>query len=197
MYPLLDETALKTKDIVLIALFTALIVALGLIPPIPVPVVPVPITLQTLGVMLTGLILGPRRGAMVVLLYVLLALIGVPVLPGGRAGLSVLVGPTAGFLIGMIPGVVLTGWLAGTSRADAVADSNTRSIGWRIARYWLAGVAGGILVVYAVGVPWLAMVAGMGLSKAVWAMAVFLPGDVVKALLAAVVAQRLRRFVAA
>ena len=94
---------MKTKDIVLISLFTALIVALSLIPPIPVPVVPVPLTLQTLGVMLTGLMLGPKRGAMVVLLYVLLGLLGVPVLPGGRAGLAVLVGPTAGFLLGMMP----------------------------------------------------------------------------------------------
>ena len=47
---------MKTKDIVLIALFTALIITLGLVPPIPMPLVPVPVTLQTFGVMLAGLI---------------------------------------------------------------------------------------------------------------------------------------------
>ncbi len=187
---------MKTKDIVLISLFTALIVALSLIPPIPVPVVPVPLTLQTLGVMLTGLMLGPKRGAMVVLLYVLLGLLGVPVLPGGRAGLAVLVGPTAGFLLGMIPGVVLTGWLAGTPGVakNAGKASGDPSVGWQIARFSLASVAGGILVVYAVGLPWMALVTGMDMDKAAWAIFVFVPGDLVKALLAAVVAQRLRRF---
>jgi hypothetical protein len=67
---------LKTKDIVLIALFTALIIALGLVPPIPMPLVPVPLTLQTFGVMLAGLILGPKRAGFVLLLYVMLAVLG-------------------------------------------------------------------------------------------------------------------------
>jgi biotin transport system substrate-specific component len=141
---------LKTKDIVLIALFTALIIALGLVPPIPMPLVPVPLTLQTFGVMLAGLILGPARAGLVLLLYVTIALLGLPVLPGGRAGLAVLAGPTAGFLLGMIPGAVL-------------------------------------------GVPWLAFVANMTFAKASWAVLVFLPGDLLKAVVAAAVAQRIRR----
>jgi len=76
----------KTKDIVLIALFTALIIALGLVPPIPMPLVPVPLTLQTFGVMLAGLILGPARAGLVLLLYVTIAMLGLPVLPGGGLG---------------------------------------------------------------------------------------------------------------
>jgi biotin transport system substrate-specific component len=50
-----------------------------------------------------------------------------------------------------------------------------------------------MLVVYAVGIPWLAIVTGMGLTKAVWAIAVFIPGDLLKALIAGIVAQRVRR----
>ena len=193
---------MKTKDIVLIALFTALIIALGLVPPIPMPLAPVPLTLQTFGVMLAGLLLGPARAGLVLLLYVMIALVGLPVLPGGRAGLAVLAGPTAGFLLGMIPGAVLTGWLAHLlSRADpsrAVSNPqyatkiNQTPI-WQILRYALAALMGGIVLVYAVGIPWLALVTKMDLTKACWAMVVFIPGDLLKVLVAAVVAQRIRR----
>ena len=184
---------MKTKDIVLVALFAALIVVLSLIPPIPVPVVPVPLTLQTLGVMLAGLMLGPRMGALAVLVYVGLALLGLPVLPGGRAGLAVLAGPTAGFLLGMIPGAAVTGWLAG----PPVAAAPSRGVGRQIARCWLAAAVGSMAVVYLVGIPWMAAVAGMDMAKASWAMLVFVPGDLVKALLAAVIAQQVRLVIAA
>ncbi|MDO9023400.1 biotin transporter BioY [Zwartia sp.] len=186
---------LKTKDLALIALFTAMIVVLGLIPPVPVPWVPVPVTLQTFGVMLAGLILGPWRGGLVVLTYVLIALLGLPVLPGGRAGLAVLAGPTGGFLLGMIPGAVVTGWLAGRIPATgSVAGSGSLAAATpQILRCWIASVVGGMLVVYAAGIPWLAAVTGMGLEKATWAIAVFLPGDLLKALVASIVAQRVRR----
>ena len=77
---------MTTRDLVLSALFAALIVALGLIPAIPVGALPVPITPQSLGVMLAGLILGPVRGGLAVALVVLLVVLGLPVLSGGRGG---------------------------------------------------------------------------------------------------------------
>ena len=191
---------MKTKDIVLIALFTALIVVLSLMPPIPLPLVPVPVTLQTFGVMLAGLILGPARAGLALLLYVLIALLGLPVLPGGRAGLAVLAGPTAGFLLGMIPGAFVTGWLSVLSiqndkskEVSSLYDTFRPTPVWQIARYVLAAVIGGIVMVYAIGIPWLVFVTKMDFAKACWAMAVFVPGDVLKAIVAAVVAQRIRR----
>ena len=185
----------KTKDLVLVALFTARIIVLGLIPPVPVPWVPVPITLQTFGVMLAGLILGPWRGGLVVLTYVLIAMLGIPVLPGGRAGLAVLAGPTGGFLLGMIPGAVITGWLAGALPRGEVSHSQPgwKAVAPQVLRCWFASIIGGLIVVYAVGIPWLATVTGMGLNKAAWAVIVFLPGDLLKALVASIVAQRVRR----
>jgi biotin transport system substrate-specific component len=155
----------------------------------------VPVTLQTFGVMLAGLILGPWRGGLVVLTYVLIAMIGIPVLPGGRAGLAVLAGPTGGFLLGMIPGAVVTGLLAVRPKANSSVSGQQ---GWtaaapQIFRCWSASVVGGMLVVYAVGIPWLAIVTGMGFTKAAWAIAVFIPGDLLKALIAGIVAQRVRR----
>lgn len=186
---------LNTKYLVLVALFTAMIIVLGLIPPVPVPWVPVPVTLQTFGVMLAGLILGPWRGGLVVLTYVLIAMIGIPVLPGGRAGLAVLAGPTGGFLLGMIPGAVVTGLLAGRFQTNISVNGQQgwSAMAFQVFRCWLASVAGGMLVVYAAGVPWLATVTGMGLSKATWAIVVFIPGDLLKGLIASIVAQRVRR----
>lgn len=179
--------ALGTRDTVLIALFAALLVVLSLMPPVPLAVVPVPITLQTLGVMLAGLILGPVRGLLAVALYAVLALVGLPVLPGGRGGLGVVASPTFGFLMGMLPGAWLAGWLA---RRYAVRASS----GWRATTaYALAAMAGGVLMVYAVGIPWLAAVAGIDLTRAALGSLVFVPGDLFKAIVAAIVAAQVRR----
>ncbi|AZY51956.1 biotin transporter BioY [Bordetella avium] len=176
---------MTNRNLVLAALFAALMVVLSLMPPVPLPAIPVPVTLQTLGVMLAGIMLGPWRGAAACLLYLVLAAIGLPVLPGGRGGLGVFVGPTGGFLMGMLLGVVVAGLLA---RALA------RGGMWRmLGGYLLACLVGGVAAVYAVGVPWLAAVTQMGLAKAALAVVVFLPGDLVKALVAAWVAWRVER----
>lgn len=178
---------MKSNNTVLIALFAALIVVLSLMPPIPLPGIPVPITLQTLGAMLAGAMLGPLRGALACLLYLALAAIGLPVLPGGRGGLGVFLGPTGGFLVGLVAGAFVTGWLARRLAGRATGT-------WtRLAGYGAACIVGGIAVVYAFGVPWLATVTKMGLPKAAMAVAVFLPGDLVKAVVAAWVASRVDR----
>lgn len=178
---------MKSHNTVLIALFAALIVVLSLIPPIPLPGIPVPITLQTLGVMLAGAMLGPVRGALACLLYLLLAAIGLPVLPGGRGGLGAFMGPTGGFLVGMVVGAFVIGWLTRTLVGRAHRD-------WaKLGAYVVACGAGGIVVVYAFGVPWLASVTKMGLPKAAAAVAVFLPGDLIKVVIAAWVASRVER----
>jgi biotin transport system substrate-specific component len=122
-----------------------------------------------------------------VLLYLLLAAIGLPVLPGGRGGLGVFAGPTGGFLVGMFFGAAVTGWLAWRLARGA------RSAWVAVTGHIVACVAGGIVVVYAVGVPWLAAITGMAPGKAMLAMAVFVPGDAVKAIVAAVVAYRVHR----
>ncbi|MGO7428305.1 biotin transporter BioY, partial [Rhizobium ruizarguesonis] len=93
---------MSTRDLVLTALFAAIIVALGLLPPISLGFIPVPITAQSLGVMMAGVVLGARRGAIAVLIVLVLVAIGLPVLSGGRGGLAIFASPTAGFLIGWI-----------------------------------------------------------------------------------------------
>lgn len=180
--------SLSSKDIAHIALFTSLTIVFAIIPPIPMPVVPVPLTLQTLGVMLAGLVLGPRLALLAMAAYLVLALVGFPVLPGGRSGLAVFAGPTGGFLIGFLPGAFVAGWMA---RRAAQMVQGGRSVVQVFAGNLTAAILGGALTVYLIGVPWLAIVTDTALSKAVLAVAIFMPGDVVKALIAAFVATRL------
>lgn len=182
-----STSSLSTRDTVLVALFAALIVVFSLMPPVPLAGIPVPITLQTLGVMLAAAILGPWRGLLACAVYTVLWVVGLPVLPGGRGGLGVLTGPTGGFLIGMIVGAWVTGWVA--ERFGGRAE--TRFTQWL--GYALACVLGGILAVYAFGVPWLSAVTGMSLEKALAASLVFIPGDLIKAGVAALVAAQVSR----
>ncbi|GGI40927.1 biotin transporter BioY [Mammaliicoccus stepanovicii] len=90
---------MKTKDIVIIAMFTAFISVMAFIPPIPLPFMPVPIVLQSIGIMLAGCLLGAKRGTISVIVFLLLVAIGLPLLSGGKGGMGVFFGPTAGYII--------------------------------------------------------------------------------------------------
>lgn len=157
------------RDLARIALFAALIAALGMVT-IPLPT-GVPLTAQTLGVMLAGTVLGPRKAPLAVLLLLALAAVGLPVLAGGRGGIGVFVGPTAGYLLGWVVGVVVIGLIARSGRLSW----------WRTG---LASVIGGIAVIYLCGIPIQALVLGMDLRAAALSSVVFLPGDLLKAVAA-------------
>lgn len=161
-----------------IAVFVGIIAALGLVPAVSVPGVPVPITLQTLGVMLAGAVLGWRRGTVSVLVFVLLVAMGLPLLAGGRGGLGVFFAPSAGFLIGFPVAALVIGWL--TERFNA-ARSLPKAI--------VINVFGGIVVLYAFGIAGMSIMGQLPLAKAAAAALVFVPGDVIKAAIAAVVAR--------
>jgi biotin transport system substrate-specific component len=180
--------SISIRDLTFVALFAALTVVFAIVPPIPVPLVPVPVTLQTLGVMLAGLVLGPRLALMAMGLYLVLALIGFPVLPGARSGLAVFAGPTGGFLIGFLPGAWAAGWMA---RRAAQLGGAQRSQTQVFLGNLTAALLGGVLTVYLFGVPWLAAVTGMEITKAMVAVAIFVPGDIIKAVIAASVAARI------
>jgi biotin transport system substrate-specific component len=171
----------KTRDLAYVALFAALTAVLGLVPAVDVG--PVPITAQTLGVMLAGSVLGARRGFLALLLFLVLVAVGLPVLPGGRGGLAVFAGVTAGYLLAWPLGALVTGLV--TERLW-----RRYSVAWGV----VACVAGGIVVIYLVGVPVLAVFGHLSLREAVVAGALpFLPGDAVKAVVAAVIAVQVRR----
>lgn len=166
------------RELARVAIFAALIVVLGMVT-IPIPG-GVPITAQTLGVMLAGAVLGRRLAPLSILLVLALAAIGLPVLAGGRGGLGVFVGPTAGYLLGWVVGVIVIGLIVGSGRLSW----------WRIA---LGVVVGGILVVYLCGIPVTALVLGPGLGPTALGSLVFLPGDLLKAAAATALVLALRR----
>src|SRR4051794_35637598 len=101
----------NATDLGLIAVFAALIAGSALIAAIPVGGLGVPITLQTLAVMLTGLALGAGRAFAAVGLYLLLGFAGLPIFSGGRSGLGVLAGPSAGYILGFLLAATTVGWL--------------------------------------------------------------------------------------
>lgn len=174
--------ASATRNLTYVALFAALVAALGLFPPLMVPALGVPITAQTLGVMLAGAVLGARRGGLALLVFVVLVAVGLPVLAGGRGGLGVFLGPSGGFVLAWPVAAFVVGWL--TERW------------WRsytLPRGVAANVVGGILVVYAAGVPYMAAMGDLGLIEAGVGSAVFVPGDLLKAVLAAMAAVGVRR----
>lgn len=169
------------RDLAQIAIFAALIAALGLPGSITIGSTGVPITLQTLGIMLTGGILGARKGFLAVLVFLVLTSAGLPLLAGGRGGLGVWAGPSAGYLVGWLAGVVVIGLL--TARI--------------LPRYplWqgiLVNLVGGALVIYVFGITWLAIRTGSWGAALTGALP-FLPGDVLKAVVAAIVVKQVHR----
>lgn len=172
-----------TRDLARIALVAALVAALGLVPAIYLPFLAgVPITAQTLGIMLAGVLLGPVRGALAVLLFLFVVALGAPFLAGGRGGLGVFAGPTVGFLVGWPIAAFATGLvmrrLSGLPAAVAA---------------FVASAVGGIVVLYAIGVPGISLMTGLGLVEAFAGSAAFIPGDILKAVLVALVAGTLAR----
>jgi biotin transport system substrate-specific component len=140
-----------------------------------IPLLPVPFTGQTFGVLLVGGALGFRRAAISLALYVLLGAVGLPIFAEGRAGFTVLAGATGGYLVGFIAAAALIGRLA--------------ELGWD--RH-IGGAVGAMLIgnalVYAAGVPWLAVALDLTASEAVAAgMTPFLAWDAVKLVAAAAI----------
>ncbi len=171
------------RHLVLIALFAALIAALGLVPAFQVPFLGgVPITAQTLGVMLAGVILGPVRGALAVLLFLLGVALGLPLLAGGRGGLGVFQGPSVGFLIGWPVGAFVAGLIM-----QKLGDLNV------FFSAVIAAAFGGILVVYAFGVPGLAVMLKAPFPETLVGAMIYVPGDMIKVLLAGLIAQTVAR----
>lgn len=173
---------MTTKDIVKIALFAAITAALGLFPPIDLPVLSAKITAQSLGVMLAGALLGARGGALAMGLFVALVAAGLPLLAGGRGGLPALLGATGGFVLAFPLAAFLTGALLQRLGPQAPL--------WQA---YLALVLGGILALYVVGIPWLSVIANMPLQRAALIVLVYVPGDLIKAALTLLVLRQVRR----
>lgn len=166
------------RDAALIAVFAGFVAALGVVPAFQPPGFSVPITAQSLGVMLAGAILGARRGFAALALFLALVAVGLPLLAGGRGSLGVFFTPSVGFLLAWPLTAYVIGWL--TERGGS-----TYRLPWGI----VANIVGGIVVLYAAGIAGIAAVAGISVWAATVSTWIFIPGDLVKAVLAAVIAR--------
>jgi biotin transport system substrate-specific component len=164
-----DVRARNATLIGLGVLFTALLAQVA----VPVPGSPVPITGQTLAVVLTAAALGPVRGVAVQVVYILAALVGLPFYSEASGGVETVFGATGGYVVGFIPAAYLIGLAARRG-----ADRNPL----KAVPLFVAGQA----VIFAVGVPWLAVAADLSASQALDAgFYPFILGGIVKAAVAA------------
>lgn len=174
------EKKIKAFDIVITALMAALIAVCSFIA---IPVGAVPVTLQTFAVFVCAGILGKNRGAVSILVYILLGIAGIPVFSGFQSGLSVLTGPAGGYIIGFIPAVFVSG---------LIMQKTDRKIPFTFASF-LAG----LLICYICGMLWYVYVFSSGETDFASAFAVciqpYIIPDVIKLILAAVVSQAVRK----
>jgi len=168
------------RNLTHIALFAALVAILGLVPQITLAG-GVPITAQSLGIMLCGTVLGAKRGALAVLLFLALVAAGLPLLSGGRGGIGVFAGPSVGYLVGFPVAAFVAGWIMERTTLPAGLAAGA------------ASVIGGIAVLYLFGIPGMAIVLEKSLPEAAMLGMAFLPGDVLKAVLAGFVTQGIAR----
>jgi biotin transport system substrate-specific component len=171
---------LKAWDILSVALFSAL-TATGSFIRIPLPFSPVPITMQTLFTYMAGAILGGSLGALSQLVYILVGISGLPIFAGGNAGLSVLIGPTGGYLVGFVAGTFVIGKLTEAKK--------NLGLPWL-----LTCMVIGTTIIYTSGIIQLMNWMRIDLPKAVIIGATpFIAGDLIKMLVAAYATHRIKK----
>lgn len=171
-------------------LFALLLWAAAAAGRIPIPGTPVAITLQTFVLMLAALSLDWREAGGAVVLYLLAGAAGLPVFSGGMSALA-LVGPSAGFLFGFLPGVIVTSLLKGKARS-----TGARAYWLTAVRYFGASLVGCVVVVYAFGVSIQAMLTHVPLSAVALASLGFAGGDLLKAVVASAAVSGLSSYIA-
>lgn len=171
----------KSKDIILCGIFSALI-AVGAFIRIPIPIVP--FTLQTTFTTLAGYLLGARKGAISVLIYILLGLVGFPVFTEG-GGISYILKPTFGYLIAFAAATYITGMISHKVNKPSYSG------------LLIAGFAG-LLLVYVIGIAYMYLICNlyMKTDTGIWQLifsgcVLVLPGNIIMIFLAALVAKRL------
>lgn len=172
-----DNQKIRTKQMVLIALMTAVTCVLGPLS-IPLPFSPVPISLTNFAIFLAIFVLGMKSGTISFIIYLLLGAIGVPVFSSFRGGLQVLAGPTGGYLIGFIFLALIMGFALDHFDRKLVPT--------------IIGMIIGMAVCYAFGTVWLAKLLSLSFKEGLMMGVIpYLPGDAAKIIIAAIVGPKL------
>jgi len=185
------------RRVVIIALFAALIVAGAYIS---IPIGPVPITLQTLFILLAGLLGGRRIGMAAVAVYLALGAMGLPVFSGGTGGFARFFSPTGGFLISWLPAVAIAGICSDIGYRPASQEGETTT---KIHLLWMVlGALAASIIIYAIGLTVLKLNLDFSWSKTIAVgLLPFLPGDLLKLISAVILgnlfARNVRTFIRA
>lgn len=172
-----DNQKIKTKQMVLIALMTAVTCVLGPLS-IPLPFSPVPISLTNFAIFLAIFVLGMKNGTISFIIYLLLGAVGVPVFSSFRGGLQVLAGPTGGYLIGFIFLALIMGFALDHFDRKLVPT--------------IIGMIIGMVVCYAFGTVWLAKLLSLSFKEGLMMGVIpYLAGDAAKIIIAAIVGPKL------
>ncbi|WP_064497884.1 MULTISPECIES: biotin transporter BioY [Bacillus] len=165
---------MRIQDMMQIALMTAVIGMLGLIPPILLTFTPVPITLQTAGLLLAGGLLKPKQALISLCLFLLIVAAGAPLLSGGRGGIGVFFGPSGGFLLAYpVAAFMISLWVNRLKKVTAL-------------RLFVIYAVCSIVILYMCGIPFQAMMMHIKVSQAAFLSLIYLPGDFIKAGMCAV-----------
>lgn len=171
---------MTTKYLVYTSMMTAIISVLGLVPPIHLTIMPVPIVLQNIGVFLAAILLGRIYGTLSVIVLLLLVAVGLPLLSGGRGGIGVFAGPSAGFLF-MYPVVA---YLIGVVRDMYLNRMNFKIL-------FITTMVIGVVLLDVVGTVIMGLITNVPISKSILLSFVFMPGDIIKAIIASIIGNSL------
>lgn len=177
LLPTVDQ---KVRNLLLITAGALLVAILAQVR-IPLPFTPVPLTGQTFAVLLVGAALGSRRGLASLSFYSLVGALGLPVFAGGAAGAAYAFGPTGGYLLGFIVAAYVTGLLAERGLERSLRTS-------------ILPFLFGTVIIYALGAAWLAFFVGPT-SAIAQGVLPFMPGDIIKLVLAAIALPAAWKFV--
>ena len=179
-----SKSRITATDLALIAVFAALIAVSSVAVALPIGILGVPITLQTFAILLTGAILGSVRGFLSVTLYLLVGFVGVPVFAGGMAGIAPFLGVTAGYL------------LAFPFAAAIIGIAGTRFHNRQPKVLFVALLVFGALAIALItlsGAVSIAIVGNLSYGQALLAALLYVPGDLIKLVIAAIVASSVHR----
>ncbi|NLT81457.1 MAG: BioY family transporter [Lactobacillus paracasei subsp. paracasei] len=170
---------MQTKTLTRMGLLLAVLIGLAFAPPITVGFLGVPIVLQNMGVMLVAMLLPTRPATITIGMLLALAALGLPVLTGGRGGIAIFLGPTAGFMYGWLLTPIAYAALTHYLKPD----------------FWLTKVLGmtfgGVLLTEFLGAAWLAATTSLGFVPALASVLIYIPGDLLKMALSVLVVQQL------
>lgn len=169
----------KTRDLAFVGLMVALLGVSAYIA-FQIPFTPIMITAQTIVINLIGLVLTPKKGALAIVIFILLGSIGIPVFSGGKAGIGVLFGPSGGYFLGFLLAVIVIAYL----RKDSLS----------LKRYLILTIGLGLPIILCLGALWMSFYNDIGLIKTIEvAVLPFLIGDIIKGIFSSIIALRINK----